>query len=264
MYPTSAGLKYLVSLKTQGTGKFLGAEFGRARATLDTGNGFGGYIYVASRVYGALSNSITVQLVDMGNGVEIPETKIEQSGTAIRVILRRTVNGIQATTAEVVAALNNYTSFQPSGFALGARYNSDVIVDPVGPIALTGGADPAIEGSQYRWTGSSNTNMGLVHFEQQHPVWLLGVHMKFGVQTPGPYTVRVERVRLNKDFTPVMDESIPIYVWDFLTGDKPDIAYTSVEQIIHPGQAVLITTTGGGFGGIVELDVQRAAEFPYA
>lgn len=265
MYPSAIGHKFFVQYAVSGTGAFTGAEYGRARATVDPGLGANAIVYLASRLYGAASNTLTVEYVDAGVGVTVAATTVTQLGSAIRVQLRRSTIAVLATASEVAAAINAFTAYSAPGFAVTARAGGTgaTVVTAMAPVAFSGGADPLREGSQFLWTVPTNGNAGLVHFENDVPMWVLGFSARFNVLLPGPFTVSVARVRLDRDFTPVAGESVNWFVFGGLTPSAIDISYTDVRQIIHPGQGLLVTTSAP-LTGFINFDAMRAAEYPYA
>jgi hypothetical protein len=265
MYPSAVGHKFMIQYAVSGTGGFDGTEYGRARRTVDPGLGPNAIVYFASKLYGTASNGLTIEYVDAGAGVVVSATTVTQVGAAIRVLLRRSAIAVLATALEVAAAVNAFTAYSSPAFAIAARANGTglSVVSAIGPLAFTGGADPVREGSQYLWTVPTNGNAGFVQLENPFPMWILGFSARFNVLLPGPFTVTVQRVRLEADLTPVLGEAVGIFVFSGLTPSAVDIAYTDVKQLVHPGQGLLITTSAP-LTGFFNIDVMRAAEFPYA
>jgi hypothetical protein len=265
MYPSAVGHKFLIQYTVSGTGFFDGTEYGRARLTVDPGLGADSVVYFASKLYGSASNALTVEYVDAGPGVIVGATTVTQIGPAIRVLLRRSAAAVLATAAEVAAAVNAFTAYNSPGYAISARAggNGTGVVAAIGPLSFTGGADPIRVGSQFLWTVPTNGNAGFVHLENSFPMWILGFSARFNVLLPGPFTVSLARVRLEPDFTPILSEAVNFFVFNGLTPSAPDIAYTDVKQLIHPGQGILVTTSAP-LTGFFNIDVTRAAEFPYA
>jgi len=264
MYPTPVGQKYFVQQKVTGTGTFDGTEYGRARRTVDSGVGVDGIVRYAARIYGASANSLTIQYVDAGAGLTIPATTVTQIGPAITVILRRTTNALQATATEVAAAINAFASRNSPSFAIRAYVpgTGATIVAATAALAFTGGADPAVDVTQYFWDIPVNGNGGFFHFEQDYPVWVLGFSANFNVLLAGPLTVEVSRIRLNEDFTPAGEE-YSFFKYPCLTPTDGKISYTDIKQLVHPRQAMRVTISAATTG-YIGFDVQRAAEFPYA
>lgn len=265
MYPSAIGQKYLIQYKVSGTGGFNGTEYGRARVTVDPLLGPDAIVHFASRLYGAASNALSIEFVDAGAGVVVSATTVTQTGFAIRVLLRRSAIALLATAAEVAEAVNAFTAYSSQAFAVSARAGGTgaTVVNAVGPMLFTGGVDPVREGSQYLWTLPTNQDAGFVHLENTVPMWILGFSARFDVLLPGPFSVTLQRVRLNPDFTPIADEAVSLFMFDGLTPTAVDIAYTDVKQLIHPGQGILVTTSSP-LAGFFNIDVMRAAEFPYA
>jgi len=56
---------------------------------------------------------------------------------------------------------------------------------------------------------------------------------------------------------------VPVLVYDTLTSLKPDIAFTDVGILLHPGQGLRVTTSSGGLPGLVRFDVRKSAKYPY-
>jgi hypothetical protein len=263
MYPSSVGLKFLVQQNVTGLNSFDGTEYGRARLTVGPGLGDNRTVWIAARLYGAASNLITVQFVDMGPGYTVGSTYVQQAGSSVLVYLRRSVGAVLATSAEVATALNAFTAYTAPGFALRARAEGDGlgVVSAQAATPLTGGQDSSRQGSQYLWTPAGNG--GFFHFEHDVPMWVLGFAAKFTIGSPGPYTVSVSRVRLNDDFTPILAEKIGIFYYTSLAPSTPDVSYTDVKQLLHPNQALLVETSAP-LPGFVNFDVTRAGEYPYA
>lgn len=265
MYPSATGLKFLVQYGVSGLGAFDGTEYGRARLVVDPGLGANAVVSFVSKLYGAASNHLTVEYVDAGLGVTIPATVVTQVGAAIRVLLRRSAVAVLATAEEVANAVNAFTAYSSPAFAIRAlaQGTGKAPVAAIGPLSFTGGADPLVVGSQYLWAVPAGGHAGMVHFEHETPMWILGFTARFNVLLPGPHTVSVQRVRLNADLTPVLSEAVGLFVYDGLTPAAPDISYTDVRQLLHPGQGLLVTTSAP-MTGFFNFDVMRAGEFPYA
>jgi len=266
MYPANIGTKFLVQQAVSGGGALNGTEYGRARVTLDPGSGPNGMIYVASQLYGTASNAITVELVNAGAGAVVSSTLVQQVGSAIRVILRRSAGAVLANAAEVVAAINNFTAYTGLAFAVRARAggNGTGLASAVAATAMTGGANPLVDGTQYLWTMPAAQNAGFFHFEHTVPLYIKGLAARFSLPGAGPYTLKLQRVRLNADYTPILAEAVNWWVYSGLTttDDAYDIAYTDVQQLLHPGQGLLVITSAP-IDGFISLDVGRAGEFPY-
>lgn len=265
MYPSAVGHKFLIQYAVSGTGALDGSEYGRARLTVDPGLGPNAIVYFASKLYGSASNALTVEYVDAGAGMTVAATTVTQVGSAIRVLLRRSAVAVLATAAEVADAVNAFTAYSSPGFAVAARAGGTggSVVAAIGPLPFTGGADPTRVGSQFLWTPPVNVNAGFVQLENPFPMWILGFSARFNVLLPGPFTVSLQRVRLEADLTPILAEAVSLFTFGGLTPSAVDIAYTDVKQLIHPGQGILVTTSAP-LAGFFNIDVMRAAEFPYA
>ena len=120
-----------------------------------------------------------------------------------------------------------------------------------------------VGGTQYLWNLPLNGNGGFIDLENENPMWVLGFAARFSSFPPGASTITVSRVRLDTVFRPILSEAVPIFVYSNLQTSAPDIAYTDVRQVIHPGQGLLVTSSGPSIG-FFNLDVTRAADFPYA
>jgi hypothetical protein len=267
MYPTSAGLKFLVQQQVSGTGLFNGSEYGRARATLDPSLGANSIVYVASKLFGTASNAISVQLVDAGSGVAVVATTITQTGAIIKVNLRRTTGAVTATSQEVSDAINTFTTYSSPGYALGARAGGTGlgVVAAVAATPLTGGLNPTqYDGNQYLWTVTTNTSGGLFHFEHEEPLYVLGFRAWFtSFPGSGPYTLTVNQVRLDKDFTKIAAETVPVSIFDQLSPTKPDFAFSGRgDLILYPKQALTVVTNAT-IPGFVQIEVAKAPNFPY-
>lgn len=264
MYPTPLGLKYFVQQKISGTGTFDGTEYGRARRTVDSGVGANGIIAYAAKQLGTVGNALTIQYIDIGAGLTQAATQITQTGPVIKVILRRSSGALLATATEVAAAINAAATNLDPAYAIRARVTGtgSSVVAATSALAFTGGADPTIDRNQYFWNVPTNGNGGFFHFEQEYPIWLLGVSGNFNVVYDGEVTLNVDRVRLNDDFT-LQGESYSFFKYPCLTPNDGRISYTDVKQLVHPGQAIRVTLSVAT-AGYIGFDVMRAAEFPYA
>lgn len=152
MYPTPLGSSFVVSQKISGTGQFNGTDYGRAKATLPHASP-NGVVRVASRVYGAGANALSVEYVDRGVSNVVAATVVEQVGPATRVILRRAALGSPlATAAEVAAAINAFTI--PRAYPLGAVYGGDGtgVVAALAPTLLAGGVNPLGLSENQAWS----------------------------------------------------------------------------------------------------------------
>jgi hypothetical protein len=267
MYPSDLGRKFLVQQTVSGTGALSGTEYGRARLPLDPGVGAGGIVQFAAKNYGSTANAITIQYVDAGAGTVVLATTVQQVGPAITVRLKRTALAITATAAEVAAAINAFTAYTAPAYAIRAQADdptSTTALAVAGPTALAGGAEPSvIGGTQYLWALPTDQDAGLIHLENENPMWVLGFAAKFASLPAGLSTITVSRVRLDDVFRPILTEAVPIFVYSQLQTSAPDVAYTDVRQVIHPGQGILVSSTGPT-QGFFNIDVTRAADFPYA
>lgn len=262
MYPISTGNPFLVQQSVSGTGVFDGSEYGRAKATLPNGDA-NAVVRLSARLYGSASNAYSVELVDRGGSIVVPTTVIEQSGAAIRVILRRSSVAILATAQEVAAAINALGLAGGVCATYGGTGNG--VVSAASAVSLTGGVNPvdrAGNHTQYVYVHPVNVSGGFFYFEQEETITVRQFECKF--QVPGgTYAVTVSRVNLNENLEPIMAESIPCFVHDLLTVDKPDIAFADVGILLHPRQGLLVTVDGGGLPGVVRFDVRKGARYPY-
>jgi len=258
MYPVPIGVNFLVSQKTSGTGQFTGADYGRARVTLTNADP-NAHVRVASKLYGAPSNAITVELVDQGAGNAVATTRVEQAGAAIRVILRRASGGAPlATSAEVASAINGFVA-SPGGPAgpIGAVAGGDGtgVVSAIAPTALTGGVDPSVSGYHaFRWA-AGDTAFGLFHVEQESAVLVRQMDAKFTVPS-GTRTLTVSRAPLNDAFEPDLTEAVPLLEYTNLTSATPNLAASDMNWLLPPRWA-LVVTTSVALAGIVRFDFRR-------
>lgn len=257
-------MQYAVS----GTGTMDGtSEYGRARLTVDPGVGSSGIVRFAAKLYGSAANAITLQYIDAGAGVTVPQCVVQQLGPAITVLLSRNALAITATAKMVADAINAFTGYTSPAYAIRALADfplATTVLAATAPLQFTGGYNPElVGGSQFLWTPSVNTNVGYLDVEQQNPMWVLGFAAKFDSVPVGQFSVRVSRVRLDEIFRPIVAEAIPLFVYDFITTSAPDISYADVRQVVHPGQGLLVQSTTNT-PGLFNFDFTRAAEFPYA
>lgn len=139
MYPSAVGMSFVVQQETSGGGQFTGAEYGRARVTLPNGDA-NAVVRVAARLLGNLANSLLVELVDRGAGNAVSATYVEQVGTSIRVLLRRSSSGSPlATAAEVAGAINDYARYTSVPITAVAGGTGLGVCSAVAPTAMTGG-----------------------------------------------------------------------------------------------------------------------------
>lgn len=267
MYPSDLGRKFLVQHEISGTGALNGTEYGRARLSINPGVGAGGIVQFAAKYYGATANSITIQYIDTGAGTVVPSTTVTQVGPAITIRLARTALAITATAAQVAAAINAFTAYTAPAYAIRAQADDPSSTTPLAaaaPAAMSGGAEPSvIGGTQFLWTLPTNAKGGFIDLENENPMWVLGFAAKFSSLAAGLSTITVSRVRLDSIFRPILSEAVPIFVYPNLQTSAPDISYTDVRQVVHPGQGLLVSLSGAGVG-IFNFDVTRAADFPYA
>lgn len=142
MYPSAVGTSFIVQQQTSGTGRFLAAEYGRARVTIPNGDA-NAVVRIAAKLYGALGNSLTVEFVDRGSGIAVPATTISQTGPALRVVLRRLSGGAPLATAnEVAAAINSFGAFTGTPVAAIAGGDGTGVCSGYIPQSLTGGKNP--------------------------------------------------------------------------------------------------------------------------
>lgn len=255
MYPVPVGVSFLVSQKVSGSGAFTGADYGRAKATVTHADP-NARVRVAARRYGTAANNLTVEFVDRGTGNSVATTRVEQVGTALRVILRRGASGAPlATSAEVAAALNGYA--EPAALPLGAVAGGDGtgIVSAAAAQALTGGADPSTDGVYaFRWA-AADTGLGLFHVEQESAVLVRQMDASFTVSS-GTRRLTVSRAPLNAAFEPDLTEAVPLLDYPHLTMAEPNLAVSDMNWILPPRWA-LIVTTDVALVGLVRFDFRR-------
>lgn len=258
MYPVPLGVNFLVSHKVSGTGQFTGADYGRARATV-TNVDTNAVVRVASKLYGTPSNALTVEFVDRGAGNAVSSTYVEQIGSAIRVILRRGSSGAPlATSAEVAAAINGFVA-TPGGPAgpIGAVANGTGlgVVSAAAPVSLAGGVAPGSVGPYaFRWA-ANNTNMGLLHVEQESSVIIRQMDAAFTVPS-GTRTLTISRAPLNEAFEPDLTEAVPLLEYGDLTNATPNLSASDMNWLLPPCWA-LVVTTSVALAGLVRFDLRR-------
>lgn len=255
MYPVPLGSNFMVSQKASGSGAFTGADHGRARATVANADP-NAVVRVAARRYGALANALTVEFVDQGAGNAVAATRVEQVGTALRVLLRRGASGSPlATAAEVAAALNAHAPLDGNPVGAVAGGTGGGVVASASPQALAGGADPTTDGRYvYRWA-PANTNVGLFHVEQETPVLVRQLDAAFTVPS-GTRTLTVSRAPLNAAYEADPAEAIPLFEYAGLTTAAPNIVASDMNWLLPPGWA-LVVTTSVALVGIVRFDFRR-------
>jgi hypothetical protein len=155
MYPTAVGTSFVVQQQVAGTGRFFGADYGRARRTITNGDP-DAEVRVCAKQYGAAANALTIEFIDRGTGSTVPATRVEQVGTAVRVYLRRIASGAPlATSAEVANAINAFSGF--TSVPLAAIYGgtgAGTCTAQV-PVALTGGKNPLGYPVSGAWSNTS-------------------------------------------------------------------------------------------------------------
>lgn len=265
MYNIESGYPILVQQVVSGTGVFNETEYGRAKAQYPASPGDpNAVVRVSAKLYGTAPNAYTVAFVDAGSGVTVSATTVSQSGPAISVRLRRNSGAILATANEVATALNNANL----GICAVANGTGNGVVAPQAATAITNqksGADPALFGPnqlQYHWYIPVNSDGGLFYFEQQRTVIVRQFEANFTISS-GTYTVTIKRANLNSALEVISTESVPVFVYDALTSSQPDIAVLDFDVLLHPQQALLVSTSGGGLSGLVRFDVRKAASYPY-
>lgn len=255
MYPTPIGVSFLVSQKVSGTGDFSAADYGRARATLTDADP-NARVRVAAKLYGTAANALTVEFIDQGAGNTVSVTRVEQVGTAIRVILRRASTGSAlATAAEVAAALNGFTPANGNPIGAVAGGTGLGVVSALSPQSLVGGVDPTTDGRYvFRWA-IADTAMGFFHVEQQTPVIVRQMDASFTIPS-GTHRLTISRAPLNEAFEVDTDEAIPLFDYALLTTAAPDITVSDMNWILPPGW-VLLAETDSSLEGIVRFDFKR-------
>jgi hypothetical protein len=139
------------------------------------------------------------------------------------------------------------------------------VVSAAAAANLTGGLNPVAgpDGStRFTWTYTTNTSGGLFYFENTDDLIVRELEALFTVGVGGSHTVTFSKVNLNSALEVISGESIPCFVWESLTTARPDIAENDVRIILHPFQALMVTTSTA-LTGLVRVGVRREAHFPY-
>jgi hypothetical protein len=255
MYPIDEGSVFLVEHNCQGTGVFNGTDFGRAKLTLGAG---ASSVRMCAFKYGTDANSLSVEFVNVGAGVTQPTTKVEFSSSIMSILLRRNAGAILATADEVAGVINQYFR-EKNGPITATSGGTGVVVPALG--ALSGGINPTKGPGGTIFTYERvNLNGGLFLFENKVPVIIRGFEAKLAAS--GPCTISFERVNLNENQEEIAGTGIPFFVWDDIDVTKPDISVNDIREVLHPFQAVRVTTTAA-FTGRVRLDVRKESNFPY-
>lgn len=248
-------------------GTFSGTEYGRAKARFPFAAlpGANTVVRVSSKLYGIASNVYTLSMFDNGAGTNVLATTAQLLGNEVRVTLRRTSGGgIQATAAEVAAAINAANLpvcawYEGDGNGVVAAQSALAITN------LTSGYDPSLRGpnaNQFIWSLPATTPGGWFYFENQEPVLVYQFECLFNAVGVGPETVTVSRANLTPNLEEIAGETIPVFVWANLTNSRPDIAFSDVGIILHPQQALKVTVTNN-LTGVARFDLRKTAGYPY-
>jgi len=267
MYPIQNGLSFLVQQSVTGTGVFNGSEYGRAQgrfpfAALPNSDNV---VRISARLYGLEGNNYQLQLVDPGIGTNNPSTTAVIQGSRVVVTLRRSSGGgLLATAQEVADAINRARLgvgawYEGTGNGVVAAQGATVINNVRSGVNSTQ-RGPNVE--QYIWSLPINTNGGFFYFEQEQPVLVHQFESKFDILSGGPHTVTVARVNLTPNLDPIAGESIPVFVWNQLTPTRPDISFSDVGILLHPLQALTVSTSTA-LTGVVRFDVRKSAGYPF-
>lgn len=267
MYPIQNGLSFLVQQSVTGTGAFNGSEYGRAlgRFPYAASAGSNNVVRISARLYGLDGNAYQLQLLDLGAGINNPATTVSEQGSKIIVTLRRSSSGgILATAQEVADAINRARLgvgawYEGSGNGVVAAQAATVINNVRSGVNSTQ-RGPNVE--QYIWSLPVNDDGGFFYFEQEQPVLVHQFEAKFDIPSGGPHTVTVSRVNLTPNLEPIAGESIPVFVWDQLTATRPDISFSDVGIILHPLQALTVSTSTA-LTGVARFDVRKSAGYPF-
>ncbi len=256
-YPTPLGRSYTIQQIVTGTGVFDGTHQGLASLSIGSG---GSEVRISAKLYGTTANSLTVAFTDAGAGQTVPSSVVTKVGTAISVKLKRTAGAITATADEVATRINAVAN----GVICAVAGGTD-LVSVASAANLTGGLDPTPGpdgSSRFTWEYDTNTNGGLFYFENAEDLIVREIEAKFTIGMGGSYSVVFSKVNLNSALEVVSTESIPCFVWDSLTTARPDIAENDIRIILHPYQAISVTTSAD-LPGLVRIGVRREAHFPY-
>jgi hypothetical protein len=244
MYPINVGKLFAVQQKVTG-GAFTGQDQGRAGVTLSAFSGGSSQLRLRARRYGLASNVYTVQLIDLGSGINQSTTKVELVGTLIKVTLRRSsVSGILATPTEVADAINNVLDYT---FPVRAEIigSGSPLAQAVVPTALTGGLDPIIRAneSQYIWDLGA-TDQGFFHFEQEEPITITQIGVKF--LTPPSANLEIKLVNLNSAFSPITNED-PRIITHAIDSTNNDYWVSRGDYELLPQQALQVLFNASGY-----------------
>lgn len=159
MYPVDTGAVLVVQQQVSGTGRFTGADYGRSKATL-TGGTVDADVRVASRVYGALADGLSVELVDRGVGTAVAVTYAEQTGSVVRVYLRRASGGSPLATANEVAQAISDAKYPGAPLGAVAGGNGSGLCVGAAPVQLAGGRYAAGVDGALAWSSGRTYAIG--------------------------------------------------------------------------------------------------------
>lgn len=242
MYLLSNGSTFLVQQAmavVPGTSVFNGTEYGRASLAVPGGAANQSLWFRAKR-YGASANSIMVALVNPGG--TLATTTATLTGTLVEVRLRTTAGVVQATAAEVAAAVNAVALY---GFPVVADYDRSTlgngVVSAAAGVLLTGGVNPRVEGqqSQFKWDLPLNQNGGLFYFEQEVPI----VIRQMGADFPtiaGPTPFKIWIVNMTPGLGFYTAEKVPLFERVLDAGGLGDIGFSDGRSPLLPNQALRV------------------------
>jgi hypothetical protein len=183
MIDLSGGL-VCIQQKTSGSGVFDGSlTLGFAtRAWTPGGGGAGAF---RAREMGTEGNGWAIQCLDPGVNLASCQVDVNWTSKIVTVLLKKTAGSISATLSDVQAALAGYqfnSAFTP-GVDRTTRVATGALRSPIllgittdGTAAalasglLTGGQDPVVDGSIYRFTAANNANAGMFYFANREPI----------------------------------------------------------------------------------------------
>jgi len=266
MYPLQIGQEFGVQAFVNGGGLLDGATpLPLAAHTFGASNSA---VTVRARRFGAAANAFQVRLADIGLGLTQETTLIRQTNALIEVFLRR-VPGTPlpiATAAEVAAAINAAAATD-YGFPIVADYggNGTGIVAPAAGATLTGGVDPELSRTTYKWRRTANT--GLFYFENETESVLARTIQVNALSIADNAKLKVEVVNLSPGLT-ALDERFPVRDFTLVEADGVyDYGILDIATPILPGQALAVTLTDIGSSlhlpANVSLVMRRAPRFPY-
>lgn len=249
MYPVSLGTLFSVS-ETTTAGFFTGAtEYGRARATLGSGN----VIRVSAKQRGTAANAYTVTLVN--RGVAVTATTVRQVGAAFEVTLRRSSGALLATPSEVAGVIN------AAALPVRCAYTGAGAMVAVPATPLAGGLDdtPDTSGVKFARTRAGAEVGGFFYLENLDATVLL---TKLACTFPAPggtLPLVFEIVDLDAGLEPIAGTNIPFRHAEVSIA-QPDYTLVDGDGVpLLPYQALRVTCAAVG---TVSVTGRRLGRYP--